>query len=147
MILALFGAGCIAEPPVQETVQPAANAPAAATATAPAQPAATAPKPATTTKPPLQPNNPPAKPGPATVVVTILDNAFSPQVIAINAGDTVVWTNKGKSNHTSTFDTSLLWDSSNIFPGKSYSRKFTAPGSYNYHCNVHAGMKGTVVVH
>lgn len=75
------------------------------------------------------------------------DDTFSPQIVAINPGDTVVWKNVGKNNHTSTgVGNPLIWDSGNIAPGKSYSRKFTATGQFEYHCGIHDNMKGTVVV-
>jgi plastocyanin len=33
-----------------------------------------------------------------------------------------------------------------MFPGQSYTLKFTEPGVYSYVCFIHAGMQGTVVV-
>ena len=68
-------------------------------------------------------------------------------MIAVNAGDTVVWTNKGTQNHTVASDGSLLYDSGNIPSGTSWSRKFSAPGSYGYHDGAHPSLKGTVTVH
>lgn len=73
------------------------------------------------------------------------DSVFSPQVIAVNPGDTVVWKNVGKLNHTTT-GANTLWDSGNIAPGGSFSRTFTASGRYEYRCSYHPGMTGTVVV-
>ncbi len=84
---------------------------------------------------------------PKTVTVEMKDDVFSPQIIAINPGDTVLWKNVGKHNHTSTgLDQPLLWDSGNLAPGKTYSRTFNEVGKYDYHCSIHPNMKGQVVV-
>lgn len=155
----LLGAGCFSK--TQTPVSPVADTPleqAAVTAPTPAPvatttPAVAAPKPTTTTKPKtttktptttLQPNNVPVTTGPLTIYVSITDAGYNPQVVAVNVNDTVVWTNKGATNQTSTSD-NQVWDSSNIFPGTSFSRKFNAPGSYAYHSNV-GNFKGTIVV-
>ncbi len=87
------------------------------------------------------------KVAPVSVMVEIKDFAFSPKVIAINPGDTVIWTNKGKTSHTVTgVSGAFLWDSGNLTSGESYHRTFSAEGRYEYHCNIHPGMTGTVVV-
>lgn len=150
----LIGAGCT-KPPKSAAIDTSA----AATSTTPIMittPTSTSATPGkknpltkpSTAKPGLQPSNPSKpKPGPNTVYITITDSGFSPQITAVNAGDIVVWTNKGTSNHTSVSDNSLIWDSNNIFPGASYRRTFPQPGSYLYHCGAHPNMKGTIVVH
>ncbi len=79
--------------------------------------------------------------------VNIANMAFSPQVIAVSAGDTVQWVNTDTVAHTVTSDGSLLWDSGTIKPGASYERQFKFAGSYPYHCGIHSTMKGTVVIH
>lgn len=79
------------------------------------------------------------------VTVSITDSAFAPQVLAIKAGDTVIWVNNGATNHTSASLGALIWDSGNIPPGSSYSRKFPATGSYNYYDGV-TNHTGTVIV-
>ncbi len=159
LTLVLFGSGCLSMPVFQvnapeptPTGQPteAVTVPNAATTTAPAQPA-NVPQPAkpkaTAPKPSLQPNQETPTTGPVHVYVTISDTGFSPQVIAINAGDTVVWTNRGTQNHTVASDGALLYDSGNIRPGTSWSRVFPAAGSYGYHDGAHPTLKGTVTVH
>ncbi len=79
--------------------------------------------------------------------VNIEKMAFSPQIIAVNAGDTVQWVNKDTVPHTVTSDGALLWDSGTIQPGASFERQFKFAGSYPYHCGIHSTMKGTVVIH
>jgi plastocyanin len=135
MMLGLAGAGCAAQPSVLP--QPAAPEVAPPVQKLPVQ-----------QPPPLQPNAPTkVKPGPVTQTVIMKNLAFSPQTMAINAGDSIVWVNQDTVNHTSASDGALIWDSGNIAPGASYKRTFTAPGTYNYHCGIHPSMKGTIVVH
>lgn len=150
--LLVLGAGCAAQPSAPPV--PAASAPAPVVATStplpvvPSQPVKAPTKPSTTTNLQLQPTAPlVTKPGPQTIYVTIKDFAFSPQTVAVNVGDTVTWTNKGPSNHTTESDGSLLWSSSNIPVGTSFRHTFKAPGSYPYHDGAFPIMKGTVVVH
>jgi plastocyanin len=78
--------------------------------------------------------------------VTIMGMQFSPLVLAINAGDTVVWINKDVVPHTTKADLGLLWDSGTILPGSSFSHVFRAPGSYTYSCGIHPTMHGTIIV-
>jgi len=47
--------------------------------------------------------------------------------------------------HTVTADDNSF-DSGNIGAGGSYSRTFSVAGTFNYHCTIHAGMNGKVVV-
>jgi plastocyanin len=153
--IALVGAGCASGSAVKddaavvtpEVVQVTSTTPNA-TSTAPAKTPTTT-KPSTQTKQPqLQPTSPTTKPkpGPQTQYVTITDSGFSPSVMAVNAGDAVVWVNKSTKNQTSASSGSLLWDSGNIPVGGSYKRVFNAPGSYNYYSGS-TNFKGTVVVH
>jgi plastocyanin len=50
--------------------------------------------------------------------------------------------------HTSTSDTSGLWNSGTIAGnGGTFSFTFNlAPGTYNYHCSIHAFMQGSITV-
>ena len=65
--------------------------------------------------------------------------------ITISAGATVRWTNYDLHTHTVTSDTGL-WDSGELAPNNRHSYTFSKPGTYTYHCTVHPGMKGTVIV-
>lgn len=71
--------------------------------------------------------------------------AFSPNPDTIAVGDTVTWTNNDTTTHTSTSDDGA-WSSGNIAPGSTFSRTFSAPGTFTYHCAIHPGMVGTVSV-
>lgn len=155
LAVALMGQGCMSpalapSPAPAQPAEPPAAAQPVTTEPAPA-PAPTTPEPASAPVKTTTPTPAPApKTGttvkPKTVTVEIRDNAFSPQIIAINAGDTVIWKNAGQSNHTVHNITGVLWDSGNLVPGATFSRKFTATGRYEYGCGVHASMKGTVIV-
>ena len=77
--------------------------------------------------------------------VSIVDFAFNPQSTNVTAGDSVKWTNNGSFDHTSTSD-SGVWNSGTIPPGSSFTRQFSTPGSFPYHCAIHTTMQATVIV-
>jgi plastocyanin len=92
-------------------------------------------------------------PGGAATAVTIPsgaqilgDRAFSPDTIDISAGSTVTWTNSDSVSHTSTSN-AAGWDSGIIAPGRQFSFTFQNAGTFQYHCAIHPGMVGSVVVH
>jgi plastocyanin len=85
------------------------------------------------------------KPG-ADKAVSMIDKSFSPQMLEVAAGTTVHWMNNSQHKHTVTSDKGD-WGSKELGPGDAYSYKFSQPGTYPYHCEVHAKeMRGTVVV-
>jgi plastocyanin len=71
--------------------------------------------------------------------------AFAPDDLTVDAGTTVTWTNTDSIAHTSTSD-ALGWDSGIVAPGGRFSRSFQTAGTFRYHCAIHPGMVGTVVV-
>src|SRR5215471_13182038 len=77
--------------------------------------------------------------------VTMAGMAFSPGTITVSAGTTITWKNTDNMAHTVTADDNSF-DSGNIAAGSNYSRTFTVAGTYNYHCTIHAGMNGKVIV-
>ena len=79
------------------------------------------------------------------VVVPIRNLAFQVDTIRIQAGTTVVWKNDDPIAHSVTSD-SRIWRSAPIEPGALFSRHFTVPGVYPYHCEPHPHMKGVVLV-
>ncbi len=84
-------------------------------------------------------------------VIAIRNFAFRPAVITVPAGATVTWVNcedQGVEPHTTTSDTTGIWDSSDLSPGARYSHRFPAPGTFPYHCVPHEllGMVGRIVV-
>jgi plastocyanin len=80
-----------------------------------------------------------------TVTVVIEDDAFVPPIIFVQPGDTVLWINAGKHNHT-VMAGNQSWGSEEIAKGGSYSYKFSSSGTYDYVCQKHQKMKGSVIV-
>lgn len=70
---------------------------------------------------------------------------FDPAEITVPAGATVVWTNKGKEEHTVTAE-DKSFDSGMKRRGASWQRVFPKPGRYAYYCVPHPWMKGAVRV-
>lgn len=78
--------------------------------------------------------------------VNIKSQSFQPATLNVPAGTTVTWNNQDSMQHTVTSDIQGLFDSGVIAPGKMFSSTLTAPGSYSYHCGIHPGIKGIIVV-
>jgi plastocyanin len=72
--------------------------------------------------------------------------AYAPDELTVNAGTTVTWMNTDSVAHTSTSD-AAGWNSGVVAPGGQFSVAFPTAGTYAYHCAIHPGMVGTVVVH
>jgi plastocyanin len=82
----------------------------------------------------------------ATVGVNIINFAFQPPSVTITQNDSVVWTQKDTTSHTSTSDTAGVWDSGLLTINQTFSNTFSATGSFPYHCTVHPFMKASVTV-
>jgi plastocyanin len=70
---------------------------------------------------------------------------FVPHTLRISKGTRVVFSNtsphaKHNAVRNGSFNTGL------IKPGASAAVKFTAPGTYAYHCTIHKGMTGKIIV-
>ncbi len=81
-----------------------------------------------------------------TVTVEISDFAYGPDTVTIPAGGTVTWTNRDAAPHTATARDREVLQSGTLEQGESFSQTFATPGSYEYFCEFHAGMKGTIIV-
>jgi plastocyanin len=75
--------------------------------------------------------------------VTIKDFAFSPKTLKIKAGTKIKVSNKDGTTHTFTANKGAF-DTGDIDGGSSATVTVKKPGTYAYHCNIHANMKGTV---
>ena len=81
----------------------------------------------------------------ATVRVNIKDLAFSPATLRIKVGQTVEWVNGDPLAHTVTAD-DKSWGSGFINQSGRFRHRFTAAGSFPYHCEPHPQMRATVIV-
>lgn len=77
--------------------------------------------------------------------VRIADFSFTPRNISVRAGAAVTWTNEGRAPHTATAKGGTF-DSKRLNPGASFSFTFDTPGTYDYQCDIHPSMTGTVTV-
>lgn len=88
----------------------------------------------TETKPPSGPHE-----------VSIGFNVFLPETLTVPVGTTVTWVNNDGSNHNVIFADQTK--SGRLRHDATWTRTFTAPGSYDYKCAIHGDMmKGKVVV-
>jgi plastocyanin len=87
---------------------------------------------------------------------------FDPQIVTINAGDTISWSNPSFVTHTVTFDPGKAqtasdvvlpagvapFDSGSLEQDQTFTHQFTVKGTYKYVCKFHEamGMVGTVIV-
>ena len=75
--------------------------------------------------------------------VTIEDIAFEPEMLTVEAGDTVTWVwNDGAIDHDVVGD----GFKSKVMSEGTFSRRFDEAGTYDYVCNLHPNMTGTIEV-
>lgn len=79
----------------------------------------------------------------ATVLVTINNFQFVPQIINAKIGDTVKWINQDATTHTVVGGD---LNSPQIAPGGTYEFTLTKAGTIDYACSIHPTMHGQVVV-
>lgn len=91
------------------------------------------------------PGTPTPPSAPATVTVRVANRAYATPSLSIATGDTVVWTNADKDDHTVT-DRAGAFDSGVFAPGGSWRRTFTSAGTFTYFCDLHPSMVGSVTV-
>jgi plastocyanin len=101
------------------------------------------------------PPTPPVVPtGPTDV--TVVNSSFTPASLSIANGSSVTWTwntcsgGDGYGGGQTCVSHNIVFDdgpTSGVQSQGSYLRKFTAVGTYPYHCSIHGtAMSGTVVV-
>jgi plastocyanin len=67
--------------------------------------------------------------------------------VIIGKNNTVEWSNQDTAAHTVTsLSGPTSFNSGILAPGANYVVTFTAPGVYDYHCEIHAWMFGSVTV-
>jgi len=78
---------------------------------------------------------------------TLADRAYTPDEVDVAVGTAVTWKNTDSVAHTSTSTSNVNgWDSGIVAPGGQFSFTFQTAGTFRYHCAIHPGMVGTVVV-
>jgi plastocyanin len=92
------------------------------------------------------PGGPAASPGGPVVTAVIADYDFKPATLTVAVGTTVTWTNQGPSAHTVTAVDGSFGSTPTLNPGDTFSRTFTAAGTFAYICAIHSSMKGTITV-
>lgn len=75
--------------------------------------------------------------------VSVQNDFFSPPNIQVAVGTTVTWTwNSGGNLHNVTFADAA---SGNLGSG-TFTRTFNTAGTFAFHCTLHSGMTGSVLV-
>ena len=70
---------------------------------------------------------------------------FTPETVTVAVGTTVTWVNHDDNAHTVTADDGRL-ASAGLDHGEQFSYRFTAPGTYAYHCALHPHMTARIIV-
>jgi len=80
-------------------------------------------------------------------VVFIRQFAFVPATVHVSAGQSVAWVNcePDGTPHTATAD-DASFESGILHPNDAFIRPFPTAGTKAYHCELHPGMKATVIV-
>lgn len=94
----------------------------------------------------------PMPPAHAACTVTVASFSFSPSPETVAPGASVTWCWTG-DNHSVTSDTAGVFDSHPTAcpptcgnTGDDFTHVFAQPGTFDYHCKVHSGMTGRIVV-
>ena len=143
LIFLLFVAACakpgatvpVTSPPT--TVSPPVMAtPVTTPAAAVLQPVTTAPTTNSTAK--LQ--------GSSQMDVLIRGSAFEPSILSVPVGTSVTWTNKDGDPHAIKCDLPGTFNGLAQQNGGTFSFTFTKAGTFNYYCDLHDCMIGTIIV-
>ena len=86
--------------------------------------------------------------------INVSNFSFSPDMLTIQAGETVEWQNTGGTHNVNGSQATFPDNPEGFFSGNAapapwtFSHTFNTPGTYNYQCDPHAGlgMTGTIVV-
>jgi len=95
-----------------------------------------------------QPASSPA-PAVAGTQISIKGFAFNPNQPTVAKGATITWSNDDGTTHTVTSGVpgtiSGKFDQ-HVEPGKTFSFTFSESGTYDFFCNIHNSMRGTITV-
>jgi len=84
--------------------------------------------------------------GQSSTGVTINDFKFMPNVLTVQSGAGVNVTNDDSAPHTVTADDGHSFDTGTLDQGSSKTISASKPGTYPYHCSIHAFMHGKLIV-
>jgi plastocyanin len=90
-----------------------------------------------------------AAPAVADTQISIKGFAFNPNQPSVAKGATITWTNDDGTTHTVTSGvpgTPSGKFNQSLDAGKTFSFTFTEIGTYEFFCNIHQTMRGTVTV-
>lgn len=87
-------------------------------------------------------DNPPA----IAATIHIADGEFEPREIDIAVGGSVMWINDDVTSHNVKFLEPSTFNSGVMKPAATWIQTFTSAGNYDYYCDFHNSMKGSVVV-
>lgn len=96
------------------------------------------------------PSPSPAPSGAATVTIpqgarTLGSGAYVPNPVTVSRGTVVTWSNTDSIVHDMVSDTGVF-DSGRVGANGTVSVTFSTTGTFPYHCSIHPGMIGTIVV-
>ena len=77
--------------------------------------------------------------------IKVENNKFTPDVITIGKGTSLKWTNLDSAAHTVTSDDEDF-DSGQLSEDDTFTYKFDKLGTFDYHCENHPTMTGSVIV-
>jgi plastocyanin len=87
-----------------------------------------------------------AAPAPSGPAVAMRDVAFTPRTLHVKAGTTVTWTNDDRVPHNVVATAGARFGSTNLLQRATYRFRALRPGTIQYECTLHQGMRGTIVV-
>jgi plastocyanin len=88
----------------------------------------------------------PPPPPVVTTSVTLRNLAFAPKSIQVSPSATVNFTNNDGIAHNVTFTSNAVTSVPDFATGSRAVTMPAAPGTYAYHCTIHSGMAGSVLV-
>ena len=74
--------------------------------------------------------------------ISVQDNSFSPDSVEVAPGTAITWTWEGDAKHNIHGDG---FEAPTQVTG-TYAHTFDDPGTYDYECTLHFGMKGRIIV-
>lgn len=83
---------------------------------------------------------------PVTHTVTIDGSRFTPALLTVKPGDSVLWINKDIVSHTATATGPGGFESGSLDTGKSWKKRFTKRGDFPYVCRFHPTMTARLQV-